>query len=51
MPIGVVLLAGVRDWHRRQGCWRDDLLLTAPYAVTQTLALIGVSALSFNIIS
>lgn len=29
-PTGVVLLAGVGDWHRRQGCWREDPLVAAP---------------------
>lgn len=50
-PTGVVLLAGVGDWHRRQGCWRADPLAAAPSAVTQTRALHGVSVLAFNIVS
>ena len=51
VPTGVALLAGVRDWHRRQGCWREDPLVAAPSAVTQTRALHGVSVLSFNVVS
>ena len=43
VPIGVVLLAGVRDWHRRQGCWREDLRVVALSVVSQTPVVLGVS--------
>lgn len=51
MPVGVALLAGVRDWHRGLGCFLllegEDPLVAVPSAATQIPGLLGVSVLSF----